>query len=56
MGHGHNGTAALCEIASFRCRIVEALALLGCHTGLVSSLLPVFWDSLLAPSLRVKQS
>jgi hypothetical protein len=56
MGHGHKGTTALCKISSFRCGIVEALALLGCHIGLVSSLLPLFWDSLLAPSSRVKQS
>jgi len=54
MGHGHKGTIAPCEISSFRCGIVEALALLGCHAGLVSSLLPMFWDSLLAPSSRVK--
>jgi len=56
MGHGHKGTTAVCEISSFRCGIVEALALLGYNVGLVSSLLPLFWDSLLAPSSRVKQS
>jgi len=51
----------LCLVYQFLCLIkyvcfVEVFAFLGCYAAYVGSCLPMFWDSLLILSSRVKQN
>ena len=43
-------------ISGFCCSVYEIFALLGCCLEYIGDSLPMFWDNLSVPSLRVRKS